>query len=97
MQLSPRTITGIVSLCVAITGLFVANIYLTMMIGELNRKRQDGSHVSYVGFTFPKILRIFGEYRRSYPDGRMHIYALTAFALAIIGLVNVAVCIRIIG
>ncbi len=97
MQISPRTITGIISFCVAMTGLFLANMYLTMMIGEINRKRQDGSLVSYFGFTFPKMLRIFGEYRFSYPDGRLHIYALTAFALAIIGLVTVAVCIRIIG
>ena len=79
------------------TGLFLANTYLTMMIGEINRKRQDESLVSYFGFTFPKMLRIFGEYHHSYPDGRLHIYALTAFVLAIIGLTSVAVCLRILG
>ncbi|HLH33670.1 MAG TPA: hypothetical protein VKX41_03285 [Alloacidobacterium sp.] len=97
MQLNTRVITGVISFCIAMTGLFLANMYLTMMIGEINRKRQDGSLVSYFGFTFPKMLRIFGEYRRSYPVGRLHIYALTAFALAIIGLISVAVCLRIIG
>jgi len=79
------------------TGLFLANMLLTMMIGEINRKRQGGGLVSYFGFTFPKMLRIFGEYRSSYPEGKLHIYALVAFALAMIGLTSVAVCLRIIG
>jgi hypothetical protein len=67
VQLSTRLITGIVSFCFALTGLFVANMVLTMMIGEINRKRQEGSLVSYLGFSFPKILRIFGAYRHLYP------------------------------
>jgi hypothetical protein len=62
------------------------------MIGEINRKRPDGSVVSYFGFTLPKILRTFDEYRSSYPNGNKHIYALGAFALSIIGLIGVAVC-----
>lgn len=97
MQMNSRIITGIISFCIAMTGLFLANIYLIMMVGEINRKRKDGDLVSYLGFTFPKMLRIFGEYRRSYPVGRLHIYALASFALAIIGLISVAVCLRIIG
>jgi hypothetical protein len=95
--MSARAITGIISLCVAMTGLFLANMFLTMMIGEINRKRQGGSLVSYFGFTFPKMLRIFGEYRSSYPSGNLHVYALVSFALAVVGLVSVAACLRIIG
>ena len=95
--MSVRAITGIISFCVALTGLFLANMLLTMMIGEINRKRQGGSLVSYFGFTFPKMLRIFGEYRSSYPSGKLHMYALGAFVLALLGLVSVAVCLRIIG
>lgn len=95
--MSTRLIAGIVFFCIAMTGLFLANLFLTMMIGEINRKRQDGSVVSYFGFTFPKMLRIFGEYRRSFPNGHIHAFALAAFASAIVGLVGVAVCLRIIG
>jgi hypothetical protein len=95
--MSARVITGIVSLCVVVTGLFLANMFLTMMIGEINCKRQEGSLLSYFGFTFPKMVRIFGEYRSSYPNGNMHIYALAAFASAIIGLIGVALCLHIIG
>lgn len=95
--MSQRVIIGIISMCVALAGLFLSNMLFTMMIGEINRTRKDGSLVSYFGFTFPKMLRIFGECRSSFPNGRMHIYALAAFALTITGLLGVAICLRIVG
>ncbi|MFZ1973968.1 MAG: hypothetical protein WAU89_14050 [Candidatus Acidiferrales bacterium] len=95
--MNPRTILGAISFCLALSGMVTANLFVTMMIGEINRKRQDGNLVSYFGFTFPKMQRIFREYRSSYPDGKLHFYALTAFAVAAICLVIVAVCLRIIG
>jgi glutamate mutase epsilon subunit len=79
------------------TGSFLANMFLVMMIGEVNRKRPDGNLVSYFGFSHFKVARIFREYRKSYPAGKTHIYALIAFAMALAGLVGVAVCLRIIG
>ena len=97
MQLSTRLIAGIVSFCFVLTGLFLANMFLTMMIGEINRNRRDGDLVSYLGFSFPKIRRIFGDYRSSYPSGNTHVFALAAFAVAVLGLISVAVCLRIIG
>jgi hypothetical protein len=96
MQMSARAIIGIISFCIAMTGVFLGNITLIMMIGEINRKRQEGNLVSYFGFTFPKALRIFREYRSLYPDGKLHIYNLAASALMFIALIIVAVCIGII-
>lgn len=62
--MSERLIVGmILSFCFAMSGAFLANMFLTMMIGEINRKRQGGNLVSYFGFTFPKVVRIFSEYR----------------------------------
>jgi hypothetical protein len=95
--MSARTIVGVFSLGSAMTGMFLANMFLTMMIGEINRKRDEGNPVSYFGFTFPKMLRIFGDYRRSYPAGKLHVYALGAFGLAVLGLISVAVCLRILA
>ena len=89
---SGRAIMGIVSLSCAMTGLFVANIFLTIMIGEINRKRPDGNLISYFGFAFTKMLRIFSEYRGSYPQGKIHLYSLLALALAVAGLIGVAAC-----
>ena len=95
--MTSRVILGIASLCFSLTGLIVANMFTTMMIGEINRKRQDGNLISYLGYTFPKITRIFHEYRLLYPTGKLRIYALAAIALAIIGMIGAAIAFRIIG
>jgi hypothetical protein len=95
--MSARVIAGIILFCVAMTGGFLANMFIIMMIGEINRKRQEGNIVSYFGFTFPKTLRIFREYRSSYPNGKLHICWYASFALAVVGMIGVAVCLRIIG
>ncbi|MGB6192042.1 MAG: hypothetical protein WBF42_06225 [Terracidiphilus sp.] len=87
--MSTRVIVGIASLCAATTGLIVANMFLYMMIGEINPKRAEGNLVSYFGFAFPKMQRIFSEYSVKYPSGRLHIYALLAFAAAMVGLLGV--------
>ncbi|HEX5081559.1 MAG TPA: hypothetical protein VFY40_05910 [Blastocatellia bacterium] len=91
------TIIGIISFCVFMAGMFLANMFLMTMIGEINRKRQEGNLISYFGFAFPKMLRIFSEYRSSYPDGKLHIYSLAAFAIAMIALISVGICIGVIG
>ena len=90
--MNTRVLIGIISFSVALTGVFVANLFLYMMIGEINRKRSDGNLVSYFGFTYPKMVRIFDEYRRSYPKGRLHLYAWIAFGLGVICLIITAFC-----
>lgn len=97
MLANTRFVIGVVSFGLALTGMFLGNMFLVMMIGEINRKRQDGNLVSYFGFTPSKMWQIFGEYRSSYPKGKAHIYFLVSLALAMAGLVSVAVCLRIIG
>jgi hypothetical protein len=95
--MNTKVVVGLVSFCVAITGLILANMLLVMMIGEINRKRQDDSLVSYFGFTFSKMRRIFDEYRSSCPTGNKHIYAGLAFALAVAGLIGVAAGLGFLG
>lgn len=97
MQMSERAVVGAVSFGVALTGLFLANMFIVMMIGEINRTRQEGNLVSYFGFTFPKLWRIVREYRRSYPAGKLHVYTLGASGLAMLGLSSVAICLRILA
>jgi hypothetical protein len=96
MQMSTRAIIGIISFCVSLTGAILGNMTLIMMIGEINRKRQEGNLISYFGFAFPKLLRIFREYRNLYPEGKLHIYNLTAVAIMMIALIIMGVCIGII-
>ncbi|HEX8160687.1 MAG TPA: hypothetical protein VF538_02210 [Pyrinomonadaceae bacterium] len=95
--MSARILAGIILFCLSISAVILTNLFVTRMIGEINRKRREGDLVSDFGFTFPKMLRIFREYHRLYPDGRLHIYALASFGVAMIGLVIVGVCLHIIG
>ena len=95
--MSIRLVLGLISFCFALTGIFLANIFLTMMIGEINRKRNDTDLVSYFGFGFSKMRRIFVEYRLAYPQGLKDTYALTAFAVGMAGLVGVAACLGSFG
>jgi hypothetical protein len=96
--ISGRVITGIVALCIAGTGVFVGNMLTMMMIGEINRKRrEDDDLVSYFGFTPQKSRMIVREYRRLYPDGKLHIYSYLMVVAVIAGMITVALCARIIG
>lgn len=91
MQMNLWLIIGIIAFCAALSGVILANMFVIMMIGEINRKREDGKLISYFGFTPPKVLRIFSEYRRSYPNGKLHICALAVFVIAMIALIVVGV------
>jgi hypothetical protein len=95
--MSARVLTGIILFCVSMTGVFLGNLFLFMMIGEVNRKRPDGEQISYFGHHYFKTKWIFGEYRKLYPEGAIHVYVLISIAVAFSGLVGVAVCCRVIG
>lgn len=87
MQMNLWLVIGIIAFCLALSGVILANMFVIMMIGEINRKREDGKYISYFGFTPPKTIRIFDEYRRLCPNGKLHIYALAVFVLAMIALI----------
>src|SRR5260370_32737522 len=83
-RLSTTAIVLIILFCLAVSAIFLCNLFLTMMIGEINRKREEGNLISYFGFTPFKTLRIFKEYRSVYPKGKLHIYALVTYALDVV-------------
>jgi hypothetical protein len=66
MQMNLRIVIGIIAFCAALSGVILANMFVNIMIGEINRKKEDGRLISYFGFTSPKVQRIFAEYRRLY-------------------------------
>lgn len=67
MENNARLVAGIVFFCVALTGMILANLFIVMMIGEINRKRSDADQISYFGYAFGKGRRIFREYHALYP------------------------------
>jgi hypothetical protein len=79
------------------TGLFAANLLVTKMIGELNRKRGDDEVVPYFGFTPFKLARVFDAYRQEYPSGRTHRHIALALTMFVIGLLATGACLAIAG
>jgi hypothetical protein len=92
--MSITVVVAIIALCLMISAGFSANMILIMMIGEINRKRPEGNLISYFGFTYFKMRRIFREYRRLYPGGKLHIYWHISNAAAVIGVITVFVCLH---
>ena len=90
--MTARLIIGTLGFCIAAIGVFVGNKLTKIMIGEINRARQDGQLMSYVWFTPAKGLLISREYQRLYPEGKLLIYSYVAFAVVIAGMLTVAVC-----
>jgi hypothetical protein len=95
--MTPSVLVAVIAFCIAMIGLTLANQFFSMMIGEINRKREEGNLISYFGFTPPKVLRIFSEYRSFYPSGKLHLLSLAAFLVGMSGLLCVAVCFWING
>jgi hypothetical protein len=95
--MSVRIIVGIVFYGLAMIAIFGANMITRAMIGAINRKRQDHNLMSYFWFTPSKTLQIYREYRTSYPNGRLHIYEFALAIVALVSMITMAVCFRIIG
>ena len=77
--MSATMIVVIVAFCVGLSGAVLANIFVAMMIGEIDRQRPESDLLSYFGFTPLKMLRILREYRALYPQGRLYNFVLAAF------------------
>ena len=90
-------IAAIAFFSLGLSAVFLYILFTTMMTGEINRKRQEEDLASYFGLTPAKTLRIFHEYRRLYPGGKLHIYALAFFGVAVGGVVFLCVYLYSIG
>jgi hypothetical protein len=88
--MSVKAVVAIIAFIVAMSGAVLGNMFVIMMIAEINRKRQDGNLVSYFGYTLAKLLRVFSEYRSLYPDEKLNNYALTAILVLITGMIILA-------
>jgi hypothetical protein len=91
VQISIKVVAGVISFCLGTSSTGLSGIYYLIMIGEINRKRQEGNLMSYFCGSF-KMLEILSEYRRLYPGGKLHIYALVSTAIGMIGMISFAVC-----
>ena len=89
--MNARIIIGVILFCLGTTGAVWGSMVMVAMIGEVNRQKPDGDRFSYIGFTFPKILRVLSAYRSSYPHGRIHLYYFAALGLTLLAFIGGAV------
>jgi hypothetical protein len=66
---------------------------MTMMIGELNRRRHEDDQISYFGFTLPKVVRILREYQVTCPTGQRRLYYFVCGGCVVAGMIVVAGCV----
>ena len=67
---------------IATTFIICSGFVQYAMIGEINGRLPENERISYLGFHLGKLIRIWREYRRLYPTGRLHIHAAV---LAVVG------------
>ncbi len=91
------TVVAILSFGIGLSSAFMGNLFIFMMIGEVNRKRDDENQTPYFGWRPGKRSGIFGEYRRLYPEGRLLIYVFVASAVMVIGVGSAFLCLCLMG
>ena len=87
MQMNLWLVIGIIAFCLALSGVILANMFVIMMIGEINRKREHGKLISYFGFAPPKTIGSLTSIAAYTLMGNCTFYALAVFALAMIALI----------
>jgi len=75
-----------VCLCLGTSAAIFGTLLMFMMIGEVNRKKDDAHQIPYLSLNPMRRDGMFSEYRRLYPSGRLHIYIFAAFAVMAIGI-----------
>lgn len=90
--MSARGIIYVISFPCYVIGCFLMNMFQMMIVDQTNDKRQVGNHISHLGRHSPRIIiKMFGEYRSLYPQGKLHIYALVSLALVVISMIIIIV------
>ena len=87
----PRSfIPAIVLLSISSVFIMLANAVLYAIVGEVNRKLTDDQQIGYFVWYPAKTLRVFREYRRLYPDGRLSLYYKLWLGLGLTALLGCA-------
>jgi hypothetical protein len=91
------TVLAIMSFCLGLTGAIVGTLFYFMMVGEVNRKRDDANQIPYFNWPPGKQAGIYIEYRRLYPNGRLQIYIFGAAAVMAVGFGGAFLCLCLMG
>jgi hypothetical protein len=84
-------LASIVLAAFGVSCLVLSGFFLTQEIGEINRKLPEDQQISYRWMYAEKYARIRKEYRRLYPNGRIHtlgvIFEFVGFVLLVLAAV----------
>jgi hypothetical protein len=86
MQLK-LSVIGIVLFLMAQSCILLSGFVMFAMIGQINRKLPDNQQISYLNGNVIKTVQVFSEYRRLYPEGRLHTLTKSFFGLGIVLLI----------
>jgi hypothetical protein len=85
MQVNALVVAAVISFSVGVSAIFLGALLFFAMTGEVNRKREDGNQVSYFDLRPFGRMEVYSEYRRLYPEGRLHLYLFCALGLTLLG------------
>jgi hypothetical protein len=93
--MSARGFIGIAALAgMVVCGLTSALINIEMM-AQVNAKLPEDRRFSPLGWYAPKTMRLFHEYMRLYPNGKLHLSFLGVIAIAFSCLICIACAIAL--
>lgn len=72
------------SIAIALIAALLANLWTFWMIREVNRRIGDEPPVRFIANPPQEFVRLFREYRRLYPDGRLHWYICAAVGVCVV-------------
>jgi len=67
-----QTIAGIVFGTICVSCFLVSTHFFYQELGEVNRKLPDNQQISYLWWYAEKYSKVRDEYKRLYPDGKLH-------------------------
>jgi hypothetical protein len=86
------SITTLILICLGASCLLISGLFSVQEIGEVNRKLPADEQISYWGMYAEKASRIKQQYKRLYPDGRLHrlrfIFEIIGFLLLLSALIT---------
>ena len=91
------TVLAIVCFSVGLSAGLLGTLLGFAMTGEVNRKRSSGDQIPYFNFQPWKRMELLSEYRRLFPEGRLHVYIFAAVAVTAIGVFGALLCIYVMG
>jgi|ERR1041384_179631 hypothetical protein len=89
--MSAEGIIAIIAVCIYVVGLYLANMLWLLMVEEIDRRNPGLKLYEIFGFRRLRGFRGYREYREACPNGRLHIYELACFAIAMSGMITLVI------